>query len=157
MPLDLGAFHPLLVHFPIALLIAALLFDAVGWLWRRPSFTEAALGVQVLGVLGALAAVLSGNQAEEAVEHLPGIHDVLELHESLGQAVFWAALAVLLLRGFLLWRGWRGPGVKALMVLLSLGLAILVGMAGYQGGRLVYDFGAGVEPVMRLYPSSERH
>lgn len=154
---DLGALHPLVVHFPIALLIAALLFDGVGWLWKRASFTEAALVIQALGVLGAIAAVLTGNAAEEAVEGIPGIHDVLERHESLGQAVLWISLAVVALRVFFLWRGMVGQGVKALLLALSLGLAILVGVAGYYGGRLVYEFGAGVAPVMQQYPSEEGH
>jgi len=152
---DLGALHPLLVHFPIALLIAVLLFDAVGWLWRRVAFTEAALGIQALGVLGAAAAVISGNQAEEAVEGIPGIHDVLELHERLGQMVLWVGLALLALRLFLLWKRMSGQVTKGLMTLLSLGLAILVGVTGYYGGELVYRYGAGVEPVMRMLPPGE--
>lgn len=152
---DLGAYHPLVVHFPIALLIAALLFDGAAWVWKRASLSEAALGVHGLGVFGALLAVLTGNQAEEAVEDLPGIHEVLERHEVLGQAVLWVGLAVLALRVFLIWRRVGGLGSKALMTLLSLGLAVLVGAAGYQGGRLVYEFGAGVEPVMTPLPKGE--
>ena len=154
---DLGSFHPLIVHFPIALLIASLLFDAVGWLWKRPAFTEAALGIQTLGILGVIAAVLTGNQAEEAVERIPGIHDVLERHESLGQILLWVGLAVLALRLFFVWRRMLGQGTKALMLVLSLGLAILVGVTGYYGGLLVYDYGAGVEPVMRQLPPDEEH
>lgn len=154
---DVGALHPILVHFPIALLIAAFLFDVVGWLWKRAAFTEAALGVQALGVLGAFAAVLSGNQAEEAVEAIPGIHDVLEQHERFGQIVLWVGLALVALRFFLVWKRPLGQGTKLLLSVLSLGLAILVGVTGYYGGELVYKFGAGVEPVMRLYPPSEGH
>lgn len=157
MPVDFGSFHPLLVHFPIALLIAALLFDAITWVWKRESFTEAGFGIQVLAVLGAVVAVLSGNQAEEAVEHLPGIHEVLELHERLGQVLLWAGLAVIALRIFMRWRRWEGRGAKGVLVVLSLGLAVLVGVTGFYGGRLVYEFGAGVEPVMRQFPPGEHH
>lgn len=157
MPADFGSLHPLLVHFPIALLIAALLFDLLGWWRRRDSFTEAALGIQALGVVGVILGVVSGNQAEEAVEHLPGIHEVLERHETLGQVLLWVGLGVVALRVFLLWRRQRGTGTKALMVALSLGLAVLVGVTGYYGGRLVYEFGAGVEPVMRQFPPGEHH
>jgi len=104
-----------------------------------------------------LAAVLTGNQAEEAVEGIPGIHDLLEQHEQLGQIVFWVGLAVVALRFFLIWKRMLGQQVKVLLTVLSLGLAILVGLTGYYGGKLVYEFGAGVEPVMRQLPPDTEH
>ena len=152
---DLGSWHPLVVHFPIALLIASLLFDAVGWWWKRPAFTEAALGIQTLGVLGAIVAVITGNQAEEAVERIPGIHDVLEQHETLGQILLWAGLVVVALRFFFFWRRMLGQPTKAFLMVLSLGLAILVGVTGYYGGKLVYEFGAGVDRVWGQLPRGD--
>lgn len=41
--------HPMLVHFPIALLFASVALDALGWLLRRPSLTRAGFFSLVLG------------------------------------------------------------------------------------------------------------
>lgn len=147
--MDIGSLHPLVIHFPIALLISALAFDLVGVLWRRSAFTSAGLYAQTLGALGAAAAVLTGNQAEEAVEAIPGIESLLELHERLGQVTLWVAVAAVALRWYLTRRQPLNVPLRGLMLAISLGLALLVGFGGFYGGKLVYEFGAGVEPVMR--------
>ena len=48
--------HPLIVHFPIALLFAAALIYWLGFLARRESWHWGGLWTLVLGVLGAAAA-----------------------------------------------------------------------------------------------------
>lgn len=148
-----GMLHAMLVHFPIAFLIAALAFDVVGFARRKESFFSAALYVQTLGVLGAIAAVLTGNRAEEPVEAIAGIEPLLERHELLGQIVLYAGLAVLAVRLVLVFRRSFSQGMKGLIVGLSLGLAVLVGLTAFYGGQMVYDYGAGAAPVMRGLPS----
>lgn len=147
--MDLASLHPILVHFPIALLITALAFDLVGVIWKRDAFTSAGFYAQFLGALGAIAAVVTGKAAEEPVEDIAGIEETLELHERLGQISMWAAIAVVALRWYLLRRQLFGPRMRLAMSVLSLGLAVLVGLSGFYGGELVYRFGAGVAPVMR--------
>lgn len=147
--MDLASWHPLVVHFPIALMISALGFDLVGVLWSRAAFTSAGCYAQFLGALGAIAAVVTGNQAEELVEDLAGIEETLELHERLGTISMWAAIAAVALRWYLMRREPLGPRGRVGMLVISLALAVLVGVSGYFGGELVYEHGAGVAPVMR--------
>lgn len=149
--------HPLVVHFPIALLLTALAFDWVGLLWKKESLTRAALYVQALGVAGTLAAFLTGNRDEETAERIPGIEAVLEQHEQLGQISLWVAIAVLGIRLFLVWRGPSGTGSKVLMASLSLILAALVSVTGYYGGKLTYEYGAGVQPILQQLPAERDH
>ena len=67
--------HPLFVHYPIALLTAALLFEVLWLIFRRESLFHAATAALVLGAVGALAAAASGLQAGAAVPHeVPGAH-----------------------------------------------------------------------------------
>lgn len=154
--MDIATLHPLVIHFPIALLISALAFDLVGVLWRREAFSSAAYYALLIGALGAVAAVLTGNQAEEAAERLAGIEPVLELHQKLGQVTMWAALAAVALRWYLIRRQPLAQRLRVLLLGISLALAVLVGVGGYYGGQLVYEFGAGVAPVMRsLGPAEE--
>ncbi len=52
--------HPVLVHFPIALLLTSVALDFAAIVFRRASVTDAASWCLVLGVVGAGAALLSG-------------------------------------------------------------------------------------------------
>ena len=134
--------HPMLVHFPIALLSAAVFFDLLGGKWRPEECRIAGLYTLVLGFAGSLAAVVSGHMAEEAVEHSGVPESVLELHEGLGFATFWIFL------GLLGWRlvtriGFVGEQRAVSVGLGIVGVVVLL-VASYYGGSLVYDYGAGV-------------
>jgi uncharacterized membrane protein len=50
----LGKFHPASTHFPVALMLAAVLAEGLGWWLKRPEWT---LVVRFLVVLGALSAI----------------------------------------------------------------------------------------------------
>lgn len=134
--------HPMLVHFPIALLSAAVFFDLLGSKWRPEDCRVASLYTLVLGFAGAGVSVISGGMAEDAAEHSGVPEQAIELHEVLGFATFWifAGLAGLRLAA---WFGWIRD---QRMVSLLLGIAGVVVMlvASYYGGSLVYDYGAGV-------------
>ena len=113
--------HPMLVHFPIALLSAAVFFDFLGLRWREEECRTASLYTLVLGLAGALAAVISGHMAEEAVEHSGIPESVLELHEGLGFATFWIFL------GLLGWRLVTGIGFVGERRAVSVGLGMVGG------------------------------
>ena len=66
----LAGLHPKIVHFPIALLSAYALLEIIGIVFKNEFLSKTAHLFLFLGVLGALAAVLTGNQAEEAAELL---------------------------------------------------------------------------------------
>ncbi len=134
--------HPMLVHFPIALLSAAVLFDLLGGKWRPEDCRTASLYTLVLGFAGAGVSVISGGMAEDAAEHSGVPERAIELHEALGFATFWIFAGLLGLR-LAAWLGWIR---EQRMVALLLGIAGVVVMlvASYYGGSLVYDYGAGV-------------
>ena len=63
--------HPALVHFPIALLLAALGFDLACLFLRRQVWLDrAAAALYALGALGAGAAYLAGRQAADLSDEL---------------------------------------------------------------------------------------
>jgi mono/diheme cytochrome c family protein/uncharacterized membrane protein len=63
--------HPMLVHFPAALLPVAFVLAALAW-WRYPQLWLSARLVLVFGVLGSLAAGATGLIAQESMPHGPG-------------------------------------------------------------------------------------
>ena len=60
--------HPLLVHFPLALLCAAIAIDLVGCACRcNKPLRQAATLLYALGTVGAIAAYLSGRAASQSI------------------------------------------------------------------------------------------
>ena len=141
--------HPMVVHFPIALLIASVVFDFLATRWRHKSFQDAGLYTLIAGLFGAVVAVGTGAMAEEAVEDMGIPESVLEMHEVLGYATLLFFLGLLALRLLMRWKLLKE--MPALYLTMGLvGIVILV-MAGYVGGGLVYDFGAGVNLSISEY------
>ena len=134
-------FHPLFVHFPIALILSALLLDMLGLMCQRPGLHDVALWNLSLGTLGAGAAVLTGLQAEEMAKHSFEIWKVMELHEKLGITTLIIGAVVVGLRWWM--RNRLSTPARMLMMLGALAMACTVGFGAYLGGRLVYEFGVG--------------
>jgi len=136
--------HPLIVHTPVTLLIVSLVFELVGraldaeW-WRR-----AAVALLVIGTLGAAAAVITGNAAGDAAEHQGVADSPLEQHEDAGKLTLGFAIGAVVVRALAARPGPLRAPAGALALALQVAAAILVGVAGYRGGRLVYEHAAGV-------------
>lgn len=145
MSIDL---HPILVHFPIAITIIVVLLDWGRWLLDRErllaaGFWDGTTPLLILGLFGALASVITGLLAEQAVEKTPAVAALIESHE----------LAAFLLTGLLaflvLWRiAKRGTfprsGSLAYLLLLLIAAALVIYEANL-GAEMVYRHGVGVE------------
>jgi uncharacterized membrane protein len=138
--------HPLVVHFPIALLIAAVAVDMLGWALRRnTALRHVATVLYVLGTLGAVAAYLTGRAASQTV-WLPGMAQaVLKEHWDWALRTVWFFAAVTPVRLALLRPSRPDPGhalvaTFALVGLVGIGLLL---ETGDRGGRLVFQHGVG--------------
>lgn len=140
-PLPMESVHPLIVHFPIALLLTAVGLDLVALILTRPPLHRVALWNLTLGTLGAGVAVWTGYRAADIAKHSFEIHQVMELHRKLG-------IATLILGSLVvIWRLWKrdqlGSRVRLLILLVMLVMTGTLGYGAHLGGRLVYEFGAG--------------
>ncbi len=144
--------HPIVVHFPIALFITGLVMDVIGHLFQKETAKKIGLVLVVLGAVGALAAMVTGNFAEEQVEDRlsrAGEH-VLDRHEDLGKLTAYLLLIVAAIRALIAtgWLNrWRFVASAALAIYLIAGVIGLgtLTVTGYYGGELVYRYGAGVQ------------
>lgn len=143
--------HPLVVHFPIALLTVAPILIVVGLLLKRaPAFLGAALLVMALGTSGAWLAVASGDAAAHAAEGTVGLEPLLEQHEEMAETartlftvltlVFGALLAVPLALKTELGRSLRVASYGGLLAVYAGALVYLANTA-HQGARLVHEKG----------------
>ena len=131
--------HGASVHFPIALAMAAALFDGLGYFWPKSSPRKAQLHAAgyftiILGALGTFPAVLSGLYMTKG-EALG--HDALLFHH----LFVWPAFACLL--GLGVWRALAGDLASSrsfafYLAVLFLTAGLMAG-AGYWGGELILN------------------
>ncbi len=151
MPLEL--LHPMIIHFPIVLLIQAALIDVL-----VTARGDSLSGAGVLPLVGRFSLLAGAAAAVTAVGFGYLAHDIavdkgfsdslIEQHEGLGvtTASVFAVLALLRFaapRFGLVLDGPRGLGAAALTVA---GVGLLLTTA-YFGGALVYDHGVNVSLV----------
>jgi len=137
--------HPLLVHFPIGLLVSAALFDLALIVFGRHEAAKVVTGLYLAGTTLLVATYLSGRSAARTVL-LPGMaHGPVDDHWRLAAWClgYFVALtgARLVLRAEL--RRGRGAVAAGFVLAGLVGLALLAETAG-RGGRLVYEYGVGV-------------
>src|SRR3954468_24806731 len=79
---DWPRLHALLNDLPIALLVTAVFFDLLAMVSRRVLFRQVGFSLLLVGALGGIAAVVSGLQAEEHIDHGEAVHQIMETHET---------------------------------------------------------------------------
>ena len=134
-------YHPLIVHFPIVLLIMALLFQFLSFFFFKKEFSWASL---ILLALGVLATWLSSNPFHAMPGVLSGkAKEIFDTHEKMAAFTWWFALAALLVKivsHFFLKRKLITEVAVAILLISS---AITVSIAGHHGAMLVYMEGIG--------------
>ena len=133
--------HPMVVHFPIALLSVAALLDVAALLLKRPGLHRIALWNQSLGAMAAAVAVATGLRAEQVAKHSFEIWQVMERHERLGIATLILSLMAAAWR--LAHRDQLTPRARILTTVLGLLAVVTLSFGARLGGRLVYEFGVG--------------
>ncbi|MCQ9208487.1 MAG: hypothetical protein NG712_03825 [Omnitrophica bacterium] len=130
--------HPIIVHFPIALLVSALGLEILSLIFKKENLHQAAWCNYILGALAAALAVLTALIEDETLKHT-----VFYIHRSLG---YWTAAGSLsLLVGlWLVKRKTQAVFRRAFLIVLVI-VSCLTLATGYYGGRLVYEYGIGVE------------
>jgi uncharacterized membrane protein len=133
--------HPLIVHYPIALLSVAVLFYFCAWILRLESLATTGLWMLGLGTLGAGAAVYTGLIAGEGVMLAPSVREhILVFHERLMLTVL--GVSTVLAGWALLARPMPRRG-RIVFVLGLLVMAALLVKGTDFGGWMVYGYNAG--------------
>ena len=144
--------HPLIIHFPIVLLLVAPVFVILGALMPKSGRTMylAALVLMVLGTTSALVAYGTGEAAGKLAERTPQINAALEHHEELAETtrlvfsiltvIFAGLLYVPKLLKFEMGRKTLAAAAIVFLFFYASGAVVLVNTA-HQGGMLVHQYG----------------
>jgi uncharacterized membrane protein len=144
--------HPLVVHFPIALILVAPIFVILSMILRKSArpLAVCALVLMALGTIGAMAAVSTGEAGAEVAERTPGAEQAVEEHEELAETTRTMLIIVTVVYGLIV----LAPMVykKALEPIPSIALngsflilylvaASYLANTAHQGGVLVHTYG----------------
>jgi uncharacterized membrane protein len=147
------ALHPLIVHFPIALLLIAPLFIIAGAVLqpgKGRAYLAAAMILLLAGTAAIYVAIGTGEAAGKLAERVPGVEQVIETHESLAErtrAVF-TVLSVIFAALLAVPRFLKKNDTRLTTTVLPLAFLVLYGggalllvNTAHNGGRLVHEFG----------------
>ncbi len=145
---EIPVFHPLVVHFPIALILVGAL-AAVVWAARGTAFwRDSTLWLFSLGLIGGIVAYKTGEALEEHTEGTPIVEELGALHEDM--ALYTLLVAGAMVLGMAVLGLWRKKQItllrkqpdplvaRLLVVLVALAAAALVAWTGHIGGTMVW-------------------
>ena len=143
--IDTSHLHPMIVHFPIALVMVGFLFDAVSFFFKKDFFSKAGFYLLILGTLGVIAAYFSGQYAGSGITEAGTLKEALETHEEAAELTLWLMTGAALVRiAFVLLKKYSGALKGVAFALFLLGVISIVRTGAY-GGELVYKHAAGVQ------------
>ena len=135
--------HPLIVHFPVALLIVGFAADTVYLFYKKEvCLSKAGFYLMLAGTLGAIAAVLSGNFFTE--DMTGSVEVIRERHETVATITMYLMIVASLLRIYLVKKGKAESKAALGVYFLYLIGAILVGYTGMLGGTIVFNYMIGL-------------
>jgi len=142
---DLTHIHPMIVHFPIALLIVGFFADLIGLLFNKNFFNKVGFYLLILGTIGVIAAYFSGDFAGDGVVEAGSLGQALETHESAALLSLWLMVGAALVRiGAVIFNKYKGI-IKLTAILLFFIGVLSIARTGYYGGELVFKHAAGVQ------------
>jgi len=137
--------HPVVVHFPIALLVMFFIVDLVASILQKDSWRQVATGMLYLGTIAAGVSVAVGLMAAGSVEHGENVHLIMERHKLIGISILCLSLMLSI------WRLLSGGAIKGvtniIFLIFAVVLNILIMLGADLGGLMVYKYGVAVEAV----------
>ena len=172
----LGAFHPLIVHFPIALAIVAALAMLWNWIWQHDGFGEFAFHCTWIAALASVFVAASGwffvdpdqkitswdslldsilTVFPAALAWFSGKADqsqTLNLHRWVGIGSSAGLIALTFMTSLVRSDSW--PGLLKISRITSLVVAIAIGITAHFGGDMVWGEGQVTTPLSAALSAS---
>ena len=145
--------HPMLVHFPIALLLTSLLADAAYFFTAFEALRHAGWWTLAAASAGGLLAVMAGIFDMRRASVAEAVHERVHRH-------MWVGFALLVvICGLAAWRWtfYDDTGKPLTMLYLDTAFlaAVLAAFQGWLGGELVFTHGVFVGPAKKAAAAAE--
>ncbi len=133
--------HPIFVHFTIALFSISALLYLAGLVFKKPNLLIVARWNLWIGAAITIGSVLAGFYAYNTVVHDGPSHAAMTDHKN------WAIVTAAVFGVLALWSVLKHRGAKTVSVLFVILILIasgLLAVTGFKGGEVVYRHGMGV-------------
>ncbi|TVY02049.1 DUF2231 domain-containing protein [Cohnella terricola] len=138
----LNHLHPILVHFPIAIITIGTIHDLIVSFRQRSLPLKKGIWIWIAAALFSWFSVATGPEDDAR-----GNTSFLEIHSTLADITTWVVSILVAVRLIMILRGKQSFAKIALIFYLVVAIAscgFVLG-AGYYGGKMVYDDGIGVK------------
>ncbi|MFV1980342.1 MAG: DUF2231 domain-containing protein [Rhodothermia bacterium] len=146
---EIPLLHPLLVHFPIALILVGAAI-VVAWAANpRPLWYRVSVLAFAGGAAAAVAAYLTGEAAEDAARDVPIVEEIVHIHENL--AIYTLAATIVTLVALVVTQprllsgrdsgdqvSAPAPTIRWIVAAVALTAAVLVAWTSHLGGIMVW-------------------
>ena len=95
---DMTLLHPMIIHFPIALLIVGFLFETIGLFVQKEFFSKTGFYLLILGTIGVITAYFTGQSAGNGISEAGTLKQALETHEGAAELSLWIMAGAALVR-----------------------------------------------------------
>ena len=144
-------YHPLLIHFPIGFIFAALIMHCI-YLFRA-NWTSRIVSIWLTGfaALFSLLASISGQieyQKALSKDYSSQVINILETHKLMGNILTWVLIVFTVIWVNVYFKKMvdRRIDIVAFIVLLSITIGITI--TSYFGGTLVWEYGVGIKSAI---------
>jgi uncharacterized membrane protein len=133
-------FHPLSVHFPIALLLVGFFLDVISLIFKKEKcLSRAGFYLMILGTLGAVAAYFTGEFFSKEMAGNTFFTDKKETHELFAKTTMFIMLAASALRIFMVIKKKETGILKWIVFVLFFAGCLFVAYTGLLGGKIEYE------------------
>ena len=129
--------HPVLVHFPVALIIVGFLADISSLVFKKEKcLSTMGLYLEVLGLLGAIAAFITGHFMTG--DTLDGAGHIGQMHELFATLTVCTIFIAVLFRFLIIYLKIDTSNLKYIATAIFFFAFIFVAITGHFGGMIVY-------------------
>ncbi len=145
----LSKLHPVTVHFPIAFFILFVVLEIINLFLNNYQLQFYSLILLLIGVLGGIGSVISGNlefQALQSNANITKLHlSNIENHAQLATLTMWYFLSLLVFKAFLVIKKKNQSLLQYIFIIFALVGVYILYKTALLGGALVYKYGIGTE------------
>jgi uncharacterized membrane protein len=140
---DTNHFHPMIVHFPVALITIGFILDFLNLIFKKEiCLSKAGFYLLLTGTAAAIVAVLTGLLFTANLQGAVG--ELKEQHETLAFITLAILLVASIIRLFIVIKKNESKSLKWLVFLLYLLGVVFVGITGNLGGTMVFNYMIGL-------------